>query len=468
MARVFCLFLMILAFLVGANTTAQTGVASARPEGSCDVYAAAGTPCVAAHSTTRALYAGYHGALYRVLRQSDRKEMDVNVVEPARNGIADGGGYADALAQDAFCRNTIYWFANWIGNVAIPIAAVGYFSYFFPILSEPLVRCIAVLALVWALSFANMIGPAFVTRVQTVTTSFALVPILGIAIFGWFFFDADIFKGAYNVSGESNFGAISSAAALTLWAFIGVESASVTAGVVENPEKNVARATLAGVFLAAIAYIASSSVIMGMVPNAELQLSDAPFALAAAKAVGGWGGALVSLCAFVGAAGSLGGWILLTAQSAKAASDDGLFPSIFSKTNKDDVPVKGVLIVAVLMTLAVLVTSTSETASAQFDVITSAAVVLTLLPYIYSCVACYFVVERSHTLVHTGAFWTLTSLTVVYCLWAIYGSSGSIVQYAFLFVLFITVFYPFFSEERRQQRERAREASAIGAGAQRS
>jgi arginine:agmatine antiporter len=149
-----------------------------------------------------------------------------------------GGPYA--YARDwfgpymGFQTNTIYWFANWIGNVAIPIAAVGYFSYFFPILSEPLVRCIAVLVLVWALSFANVIGPAFVSRVQTVTTSFALVPILGIAIFGWFFFDADIFKGAYNVSGESNFGAISSAAALTLWAFIGVESASVTAGVVEN------------------------------------------------------------------------------------------------------------------------------------------------------------------------------------------------------------------------------------------
>jgi len=108
--------------------------------------------------------------------------------------------------------------------------------------------------------------------------------------------------------------------------------------------------------------------------------------------------------------------------------------------------------VAVLMTLAVLVTSTSNTASAQFDVITSAAVVLTLLPYIYSCVACYFVVERSHTLVHTGAFWLLTSVTVVYCLWAIFGSAGNIVQYAFLFVLFITVFYPFFSEERRRQR----------------
>lgn len=368
-----------------------------------------------------------------------------------------GGPYA--YARDwfgpymGFQTNTIYWFANWIGNVAIPIAAVGYFSYFFPVLSQPMVRCVAVLVLVWLLTFANIIGPQFVSRVQTLTTSFALVPILGIAIFGWFFFKPDVFEGAYNVSGQSNFGAISSAAALTLWAFIGVESASVTAGVVENPEKNVARATLAGVALAAVAYISSSAVIMGMVPNAQLQTSDAPFALAAANAVGGWGGALVSLCAFVGAAGSLGGWILLTAQSAKAAADDGLFPEVFRKANAEDVPVKGILVVAVLMTLAVLVTSTSDTASAQFDVITSAAVVLTLLPYIYSCVACYFVVERSHTWAHIGTFWVLTSVTVVYCLWAVFGSAGAIVKYAFLFVLFITVFYPFFSEQRRQRRQ---------------
>ncbi|GAA5077971.1 arginine/agmatine antiporter [Lysobacter panacisoli] len=367
-----------------------------------------------------------------------------------------GGPYA--YARDSFGpymgfqTNTIYWFANWIGNVAIPIAAVGYFSYFIPALGEPWIRCIAVLGLIWLLTFANVIGPHFVTKVQTWTTSFALVPIIGIAVFGWFYFKPEVFEGAYNVSGQSNFSAISSAAALTLWAFIGVESASVTAGVVENPEKNVARATLAGVALAAVCYIASSAVIMGMVPNAQLQTSDAPFALAAASAVGGWGGSVVSLCATIGAAGSLGGWILLTAQSAKAASDDRLFPSVFSQANANDVPVKGILIVAVLMSLAVLITSSSETASAQFDVITSAAVILTVLPYIYSCVSCYFVVEETHSTTHTGAFWVLTSVTVVYCLWAIFGSSGAIVKYAFLFVLFITVFYPFFSEQRRTVR----------------
>lgn len=367
-----------------------------------------------------------------------------------------GGPYA--YARDAFGpymgfqTNTIYWFANWIGNVALPVAAVGYFSYFVPSLSEPLYRTIVVLVLIWLFTFANILGAQVVTRIQSITTSFALIPLFGIAIFGWFFFKSDVFAGSYNVTGQSDFHAISSAASLTLWAFIGVESASVSAGVVKDPEKNVAIATIAGVALAAVVYISSSAVIMGMIPNDQLQLADAPFALAAQVALGHIGGGVVSLCAALGAAGSLGGWILLTALSAKAAGDDGLFPKIFSKADKNDTPVRGLLIVGVLMSMIVLITSASPTASAQFEVITQAAVVLTLLPYIYSCVACYFVVENSHTVAHVGFFWVMTSVAVVYCLWAIFGTNGQLVTYAFLFMLFITVFYPFFSEQRRRER----------------
>jgi len=77
-----------------------------RPEGPCDIYVAAGNPCVAAHSSTRALYASYNGPLYQVMRQSDGKTLDIGVVQP-REG--DPGGYADAAAQDAFCANTYCW-----------------------------------------------------------------------------------------------------------------------------------------------------------------------------------------------------------------------------------------------------------------------------------------------------------------------------------------------------------------------
>lgn len=374
-----------------------------------------------------------------------------------------GGPYA--YARDAFGpyvgfqTNTIYWFANWIGNVALPISAVGYFSYVIPALANPWIRTAVVLALIWAFTFANIAGASVVTRIQSITTSFALVPLFGVALLGWFWFKGDVFSAAYNVSGTSDFHAISASASLTLWAFIGVESASVSAAVVRNPEKNVAIATLAGVALAAIVYIASSTVIMGMVPNAALKAADAPFALAAQMAVGPMAGNIVSFCAALGAAGSLGGWILLTALSAKAAGDDGLFPAIFSRTNGDGTPVMGLLIVAFLMTIVVLVTATSSSASAQFQLVTSAAVVLTLLPYIYSCVACYFVVEQDHSSSHVGMYWALTSIVVVYCLWAIFGTEGELVTWAFLFMLFITVFYPFFSEERRRKTLAAKIAS---------
>ena len=88
---------------------AEAASAPARPQGPCDIYAAAGDPCVAAHSTTRALYAAYTGPLYQVLRQSDGKTLNIGVVPPSTTPVPDPGGYADAAAQDKFCANTFCW-----------------------------------------------------------------------------------------------------------------------------------------------------------------------------------------------------------------------------------------------------------------------------------------------------------------------------------------------------------------------
>ena len=95
---------------VAAPTAAQAAPAAPaappRPQGPCDIYAAAGTPCVAAHSTTRALYASYNRPLYQVMRLSDMKVKDIGVVRPSALPLPDAGGYADAAAQDAFCAST--------------------------------------------------------------------------------------------------------------------------------------------------------------------------------------------------------------------------------------------------------------------------------------------------------------------------------------------------------------------------
>ena len=160
-----------------------------------------------------------------------------------------------------------------------------------------------------------------ITRVQAVATVLALVPIVGIAVFGWFWFRGETYMAAWNVSGMNTFGAIQSTLNVTLWSFIGVESASVAAGVVKNPKRNVPIATMGGVLIAAVCYVLSTTAIMGMIPNAALRVSASPFGDAARMALGDTAGAIVSFCAAAGCLGSLGGWTLLAGQTAKAAAD---------------------------------------------------------------------------------------------------------------------------------------------------
>lgn len=102
---VFVLLLPVIVMMI-AMTKGGKNLVPPRPEAPCDIYAAGGTPCAAAHSSTRALYASYNGPLYQVMRQSDGKTLDIGVVPASVN---DPGGYADATAQDAFCANTYCW-----------------------------------------------------------------------------------------------------------------------------------------------------------------------------------------------------------------------------------------------------------------------------------------------------------------------------------------------------------------------
>src|SRR3970040_764912 len=107
------LMLALALTVTGATLTTATqrgrNVPPPRPQGPCDIYAAAGDPCVAAHSTTRALYASYNGPLYQVLIPSDSNHLNIGGVQPVASPVPDAGGYANAAAQDAFCAHTYCW-----------------------------------------------------------------------------------------------------------------------------------------------------------------------------------------------------------------------------------------------------------------------------------------------------------------------------------------------------------------------
>jgi arginine:agmatine antiporter len=369
-----------------------------------------------------------------------------------------GGPYAyarDFLGPYAgFQTNYVYWFGNWIGNIAIAVAAVGYLAELVPAINSPISSVIATAGLIWLLTVVNILGPRVVGALEAWTMLLAIIPILGIALFGWFWFDRDTFLSGWNVSGNSDASAISRAASMALWAYMGVESATVSAGVIENPKRNVPLATLMGLAAAAVIYVLSSTVIMGMLPNEELRTAHAPFAEAARLAVGTWGAVIISVCAVLKSVGSLGGWMLLVGQSGKAASDDGMFPQIFARINRHGVPGVGLIIVSALMTL-VLFATMSPTLAQQFNRIVDLAVILIIVPYVYASVATLKVLHDNGASHRTFVTYKCIALiAVAYCLFAVVGGDPKTVVHALVALLISVPLYPFFMRSMAQARDR--------------
>lgn len=357
---------------------------------------------------------------------------------------AAGGPYA--YARSAFGSfigyqtNLVYWFANIVGNVTIGVAAASYIAHFFPVINARLPGLLLQMGLIWAFAYANILGPRFIGYIQAFATSVKLVPILGVGLFGWFWFDPYMFLDSWKVTEAPTISVIGATLNMTLWAFIGVESAAVATAVVRNPRRNVPIATICGVLLAATCYILSSSVIMGLIPNAELQASTAPFADAAARAFGPLGANIVAACAAIGCLGSLGGWMLLVSQSAAAAAHDGLFGEIFSRVNRRGVPVEGIGIIAVIMSFLAFAGCLSQDKS-PFETLQASAVILTLVPYLYSCISVQIL---AHGKVEAWRYSVavLTGLVgAVFCILSLANSEAGHVRWAFIFLLAAVIFY---------------------------
>lgn len=194
-----------------------------------------------------------------------------------------------------FQSGVLYYNANWIGNLAIGITAVAYLSTFFPILNETVPAALACIALIWVFAGLNLLGCGAVGKVAVFGLLCMLIPVAATAFFGWFWFDPALYARNWNVSHLSDGEAVARSIPLCLWAFIGIESASVSAGLVKNPRKTVPLATILGVGLAGLVYVLSFQAIAGLFPAEEMAGSGAPFAKAIALMVGDWAYPLVAL-----------------------------------------------------------------------------------------------------------------------------------------------------------------------------
>ncbi|MDN6858170.1 amino acid permease [Pseudomonas sp. CAN2814] len=358
----------------------------------------------------------------------------------ARLNPSAGGPYA--YTRDGFgsfagylCAWT-YWKAAWIGNAAIAVTLVGYLRVFIPALADPLLMVATAIGAIWLCTLINLRGITAFAVVQNCLTALKLIPLLLVGILGWFHFNPD-YLTIPAPSELPNMGyaqAIATTAALTLWSFIGLESATVPADDVRDPKKTIPRATLFGTLAAAAVYILSITAVQGLMPPEVLAKSTSPFADAARILLGTWGYYLVAGGAVIACLGALNGWVLLQGQIPVAPARDGLFPESLGKLNKNGAPANGLLSSGLLVTALVMVDGHGELVEV-FNVIILLGTMTGVVPYAF-CTAALIqmlaVKPESFSPRSRPQVLAIGCLGFLYSLWALYGTGQQAIFWGFL------------------------------------
>src|SRR5262245_28294757 len=329
----------------------------------------------------------------------------------------------------------------WSANAALSVAFVGYAG---PVISQipgmpdivntKVIAAGMAIATLWLLTAVNMIGVRAAGRVQVVTTALKLLPLVIVGIGGVFTLNTTHF--AFPQAEGQSFGMLLLAAMTqTLFAFVGLEVATVPAGAMENPERTIPRATIVGTLLTAVIYIVGTAGAMSLVAPDILAKSTAPFA-DAARALGGSGlGMIVSIGAAISAFGSLNGWILVVSQLPLAVAKDGLFPRPFARLSSRSMPVNGMVIAGVLSTLLIILNySNSENLVGVFTKTLVLSTLATLIPYAFCSLAVFIPGGQRAKMLGAGTA-TVAAIAFVYSLFCIYGAGQETVFLGFLLIV---------------------------------
>jgi len=356
--------------------------------------------------------------------------------------VANGGPYAYSRAGlgdfAGFLVAWGYWISIWCTNAAVAIAFVSYLSTFFPILAANSLAAVTTgLTAIWFLTWINTRGIREAAFVQVLTTILKLTPLLLISVAGLFFINTDHFS-PFNISSENNWQAIVSCSTLTLFAFLGLESATIPSGDTAQPEKTVAKATLAGTLIVTLVYILGTVSVMGIIEPAQLQHSNAPFADAASALWGEQAKFWVSLGAIVATFGALNGWILIQGQIPAAAAVDRLMPAYFGNKNKRGVPAFSIVIGSVLVSV-LMGMNFSRTLADTYKFVILLSTLTSLLAFLFSMASYVIIGSQKKVLTHTRL--AVALLAFLFSLWAVIGSGQESVFWGFVLLMGGVPFY---------------------------
>lgn len=309
----------------------------------------------------------------------------INAIHPQNGGIIANIGHC--FGPFVGLQMTLfYWLSTWIGNCALLLASISYLSGLIPGLSTPTGAFCGCMILLWLSVVFGLFGVRLVGVAQIITGSCMMLVILSVAIGGGFHFSTENYLAAYNVSGQSQTRAIFHAATLSMWGFLGMESASVSSGQVKDPRRTIPLATLAGLGIALLCYLVSSNAIMGLLPHSRLVVSASPFADSASLLWGHRAAQIVSLLVVIACIGAIPGWQILQTEVPRAAAAAGVFPAVFGKTNRFGVPWVALIFTSLLMSGVLLMTLSADLQS-QFRTVIGLAVSASLYPYAFAALS---------------------------------------------------------------------------------
>lgn len=243
----------------------------------------------------------------------------------------------------AFFAGWTYWVVSWISTTAVIVAAIGYLSPFFGDQSAIFYLGLEII-LLFTMCFLNLFGVSVAGRAEVLFTALKFLPLFIVPIVAIFFFDLNNFSMSEKIASQGVSTSIAQATLLTLWGFIGVESATTPAGSVENPTKTIPRALIFGTLIVSMVYIFNSVAIMGLIPGQELANSNAPYVDAASYIFGGQWHLIISLAASIVCIGTLNAWVLTAGQISLGLAQDKLMPNIFAKLNSRKAPYLSIIL----------------------------------------------------------------------------------------------------------------------------
>lgn len=369
---------------------------------------------------------------------------------------ATGGPYAyTRMAYGDFAGFLVawgYWISIWASLPAIAFAFAGSLMNALPVLNNRPMALTLTLGAIWAVVLINLRGVRSAGVFAELTTYSKLVPFGAIALFGLFYVHGERLTDL-NPSGEPLLQAAAALAPLTMFAYLGLESATVPAGDVRDAARTIPRSTIIGIGIAAALYVLGTVVVLGVVPREQLLQSVAPFADAARLMWGEWAAAVVAVAVIISSIGALSGWTLLMGQVPMAAAQDRVFPAAFGRVSARGVPALGIVVSAMLATVMVgLQALGAPGVRAFYNLVVSLSTMTAVVPYAFCALAVGLVAARREGGGAAPRIGVVGAVAFVFSLFTIYGCGPSAVLYGLMLLL---LGIPVYVWQRRRTIERS-------------